>query len=195
MTWNELTCVESADASAPANSRDVLIQRAARPREIRTNGVAMSYALIALAVFAGIAYAIARGLFEKWTTLKSAGDFWAAGWPGMLALLVFVAVMAAGVWSVFRDRELSKNGEVAIASVTSQEMHARSGSWITYSFRDAHGFEYRGACHDQTGRLLPGMTFAMFYEPELPRNRLASCDSHFTIVLPHEAAFSGKFSF
>jgi hypothetical protein len=181
-----VTNVTSIDASASTDDRDLLIQRAGRPRDIRAKPVAMGLQLLGTAVAAVIAYAIASTLFDKWTTLKASGDFWAAGWPGMLGLLLFVALVAANVFSVFRDRDLCRNGEVAIAAVTSKKIHSRSGSWITYCFKDVHGVEYRGACTDRTGQLLPGMTFAVFYEAELPRNRIASCESNFKIVLSGE---------
>ena len=90
------------------------------------------------------------------------------------------------VWTRRHERNLVKNGNVAIASVLNQAMHARSGSWVTYDFKDAHGTRYQGACTDKTKELFKGMSFLVFYEPGLPTRRVASCESNFEVVLPNE---------
>jgi hypothetical protein len=79
---------------------------------------------------------------------------------------------------------------VAIVSVTGQANRAlaRGGSysWLTYSFEDAHGIRYQGACTGSSRELLAGMAFPLFYDREQPHRRVASCESDFEVVLPSE---------
>jgi hypothetical protein len=173
---------------APLSFRDALITRTGRPRATRPNLQAV-WLLLVLALVAVWAAAIVRSLFVKWIASASTADFFATEWYALFGLLILVAFEVHGLRSARRERELMKNGEVAIASVLSQKHIIRprgSTSRLTYAFEDTHGIKYQGSCTDNTRKLFTGMSFLIFFERDLPMTRLESCRSNFDIVLPSE---------
>jgi hypothetical protein len=178
------------DSPQPPSYRDVLITRASPPRATRPilREFISSWALIVFLISCSVA--IVKALYLKWLTSKSFAAFHPADWFGLLVFGFFVW-LGFGVRRVSsRKRELMRNGEVAIASVASQANHASAKggthSWVTYSFEDAHGMKYQGACTDRTSELFKGMTFLVYYDREQPNRRVASCDSDFEVLLPNE---------
>jgi|ERR1700735_252689 hypothetical protein len=172
----------------PPSYRDVMITHTGRPRAIRPN-VRAVWSLLVLVFVAVWAVAIVKGLFVKWFASASIADFVTAEWYVLIGLVILIFVELSGLRSARRNRELMKNGEVAIASVLSQKnIYAprASISRLTYTFEDTNGVKYEGSCRDATGKLFKGMTFLVFFERDLPMTRLASCNSNFEIVLPNE---------
>ena len=125
---------------------------------------------------------------------NSIADFLAAEWLALSALLLFIFIVINGARSILQDRELSKNGEVAVASILTQKnrisVNGGGHSRLTYSFEDTHGIKYQGACTDNSRGLFKGMSFLVFYDRDLPMRRVASCESHFEIVLPNEVGLN-----
>jgi|ERR1700722_1626208 len=175
-------------AYEPLSYRDVLITRTERPRATRPNMRAI-WSLLFLVLAAICAGAIVKGLFTKWFASPSPSDFFASEWYAFIGLLILVFVEFGGLRFARRNRELLKNGEIAIASALTQKtIYAprSSISRLTYAFEDAHGIKYQGSCTDDTGKLFAGMSFLVFFERDLPMTRIESCQSEFEIVLPNE---------
>ncbi len=173
---------------AAPSYRDVLIVRTERPRATRPN-VRAVWSLLVLIFAACGAAAIVKNLFVRWFASPSIADFFSTEWYVLFGLVILIFVEVSGLRSARRDRELMKNGEVAIASVLSQKnifAPRASISRLTYAFEDTHGIKYQGSCTDETGKLFQGMSFLVFFERDLPMTRLASCNSNFEIVLPNE---------
>jgi hypothetical protein len=164
----------------------LLIVRASRPRATRPflREFVSSWALVIFFIACNVA--IGKAFYLKWLASKSFASFHLVDWFGLLVFGFFFWLGISVLLASFRQRELMRNGEVAVASVLSQATHARSGSWVTYSFEDAHGIRQGGGCYDRTRELSKGMSYLVFYEGEQPTRRVASCDCDFEIVLPNE---------
>jgi hypothetical protein len=96
-------------------------------------------------IFAGgCAATLAWRLYVKWAASRSFSVFQSADWFRLGAVVVILMFVLPFIVRVRRrDRNLVKNGNIAIASVINQRMHSRSGSWITYPFSDARGSRAR----------------------------------------------------
>jgi hypothetical protein len=175
------------DSPRPPSYRDLLVERAERPRATRPTLRGIVDFCASVVVTGGFAVVLGTRLCEKWAQSRSTSGFQRAVWFWLVLVLVTLGLaLPLVVRTRRRERNLVKNGNVAIASVLSQTMHARSGSWVTYDFKDAHGTRYQGACTDKAKELFKGMSFLVFYEPGLPTRRVASCESNFEVVLPNE---------
>jgi hypothetical protein len=103
---------------------------------------------------------------------------------GTIAYLVFVVVLAASwatkgvamVRSVFRDRNLLANGEVAIAIVVRQQTDTGGRyktSAIEYQFEDQSDRRYMGKCDDNSLELYEDMQTLVFYNRDNPAENVA----------------------
>ncbi len=134
-----------------------------RPRHVRLKSVPMviSFAFPAsLVLFAYFGFVI----------LRNGGVS-----SGMLRDLVPLLIIV-GIWSVlsvvvmrraWKDRRLLQNGDLAIATVTNQELtggrHPRSR--ITYEFKDASGLKIHSEKNDDSRTLYEEMETPVFYNP------------------------------
>jgi hypothetical protein len=175
------------DSPQPPSYRDLLVERAERPRATRPTLRGIVDFCASVVVTGGFAVVLGTRLYEKWALSRSSSGLKHADWFWLVLVLVTLGLILPFVVRTRRhERNLVKNGNVAIASVLNQAMHARNGSWVTYDFNDAYGTRYQGGCTDKTKKLFKGMSFLVFYEPGLPTRRVASCESNFEVVLPNE---------
>jgi hypothetical protein len=175
------------DTVRSPNYRDLLVAQADRPRSTRPTARGTMDFSLSVIFAGGCAATLAWRLYVKCAASRSFSVFQSADWFRLAAVVVILMfVLPFIVRMRRRDRNLVKNGNIAIASVINQRMHSRSGSWITYTFSDARGSQCQGACTDRTKELFKGMSFVVFYEPELPTRRIGSCESSFEVVLPNE---------
>lgn len=174
------------DSPRPPSYRDLLIARAGRPRATRPTVRGMAFFLVSIGSISVVAGVLGQYIWQKWAASKSFALFEPLDWFRLI-VMAFFTLMAIFVFRFrHRDRELVRNGEVAVASVLRQEMRPRIGSRLTYSFEDARGIKCQGICLDRTKSLFKGMSFLVFYERDRPRQRIASCESAFEVVLPNE---------
>jgi hypothetical protein len=90
---------------------------------------------------------------------------------------LMIIVASVTLWMVIRDRILLKNGELAVAVVTQQELFGRhkSSSRIRYRFTSSSGEIFQGAGTDYSRRVRVDTTVPVFYKPENPKMNVALC--------------------
>ncbi len=82
-----------------------------------------------------------------------------------------------------RDRDLMREGELALGVVTHQKLvevrggrgGRRTKSRVRYRFKDASGQLYQGTGTDYSRRLRVEMTVPVFYDPKDPERNVAIC--------------------
>jgi predicted RNA-binding Zn-ribbon protein involved in translation (DUF1610 family) len=186
LSWRRLKTLESVHTNAalqvqttsthfpskPARSADpsfdqLLLTRRPRPLKMKSTGyvflTALVMALLGLAV--PVVLFMRKGSFN----LNSNGgvpNLLSFGVFGLILLIALIAIMR----SVIRDRRLLSEGEIAIATVTSQSFTGgeNKGSKIKYEFKDVAGKIYAGSATDQTRTLFEEMQTPVFYNPMKP---------------------------
>jgi hypothetical protein len=172
------------DGPGPPTDLDLLVLEAGRPRTPRPTVRGVIWHVMGTSIIALIGIAIAQAFYSDWTASRSLATLSFSDWVRALAIVVFLLLTIASFRQRARDRELTANGNAAMATVLSQEMHWRSGSWITYCFTDTHGVKYQGSCSDKTKSLYKGMRFIVFYDPDQPSRHEPACASDFEVALP-----------
>jgi len=140
-----------------------------KPRRTRVK----SSALILLAIFACIAgvalwtFVIRyRAGYPKSNTANAFADV------AFFLLFGLISTMIVGgtIRSLFRDRHLLSDGDIAIAVITSQEVVGGKSktSRIKYDFKDAAGRGYSGKSDDESRELYEDMQTIVFYNRDNP---------------------------
>jgi hypothetical protein len=91
---------------------------------------------------------------------------------------IMIAVSIVTFGRVRRDKKLLKNGELAVGTVTYQELvRGRKSTWsqVRYRFNDASGQLYQDTGRDYSRRLRVEMTVPVFYDAKDPETNVALC--------------------
>ena len=88
------------------------------------------------------------------------------------------------VRSVFRDRKLLANGDIAIAVIVGQETIGgkSKASKIEYEFKDLAGRTYTGKSKDETRELYEDMQTLVFYDRDNPAKTSALVGATFDLL-------------
>jgi hypothetical protein len=97
----------------------------------------------------------------------------------LIFALIFLPMAGGAVRSVFRDRKLLANGDIAIGVVVSQEtIGGRSKtSKIKYDFKDRAGRIFTGKSNDESRELYEDMSTLVFYDRGNPAKNVALAGS------------------
>jgi hypothetical protein len=102
----------------------------------------------------------------------------------MIFALIFISMAGGTVRSVFRDRKLLANGDIAIGVVVDQETIGGKSktSKIKYDFKDAAGRTYTGKSNDGTRELYEDMSTVVFYDRDNPAKNVPLAGSTVDLV-------------
>ena len=154
-----------------------------RPRAIRMKTTIRVFATVYVLVLGAVAYAILV-IVEKGGA-KAAGS---NAIPNFLPFAIFGLIWSIVAFTMFRsiarDRRLLSEGEIAVATVTSQSYAGGESrdSRITYTFRDAAGREYLGKGIDRTRKVFEEMRTPVFYDPLDPAKNVPLVGATYDIV-------------
>ncbi|HET8925169.1 MAG TPA: DUF3592 domain-containing protein [Candidatus Acidoferrum sp.] len=193
-SWRKLRVLESAHPTAVyENARTSIIAPKAIPQEERANPHQYIWALTkprrirlkpvpralimafpaSWIVIAYFGYLIARNQVGGASPFVAFGD---------LAIFVFFALVwsALGITTIRsarRDRKLLAEGNIAMGTVTRQELSRgkHQTSQIQYEFKDATGRRIYGDGTDQSRELYEDMEVPVFYDPDVPTRNVALC--------------------
>jgi hypothetical protein len=188
LAWKRLKTLQSvhSDATMQVASRNFFSKQAhrpdpsfdrllltPRPRPLRMK--ATGYVLSTALVMALLGFSVSLWLFIRLGSanpqaVKDVPNFVAFGVFGLILLISLIATIRP----VIRDRRLLAEGEVAIATVTSQSFAGgeSKGSKISYEFKDVAGKTYTGSATDQTRTLYEEMQTPVFYNPMNPAENI-----------------------
>jgi hypothetical protein len=171
-----------ATAAGPASMSYERLRILRRPRTIRMKTLNRIFVVAYVAAFLGIGAAILaivrNGVDQasfralpNLTTFAMFGVIWS-----IMAITMFR--------SVLRDRSLLSDGEIAIATVTSQSFAGGESrnSRITYQFNDAAGRTFSGKCTDHTRKVFEEMRTPIFYDPADPAKNVALVGATYDLV-------------
>jgi hypothetical protein len=169
----------------PANPGSMSYERLLmlrRPRAIRPKMLNRIFAVAFLLSLVGAGYAIFL-IVERG---GAKADFRAL--PNLIPFAMFGLIwslMAATMFrSMLRDRSLLSDGEIAIATVSSQSFAGDESreSRITYQFKDAAGRTFTGKCKDRTRKIFEEMQTPVFYDPANPAKNVALVGATYDLV-------------
>ena len=97
---------------------------------------------------------------------------------------ISLTVMGGTIRSVFRDRRLIANGDIAVGVIVCQETIGGKSktSRIEYDFKDAAGRTYTGKCDDGSRELYEVMQTLVFYNRDNPAENVALVGAKFDLV-------------
>ena len=154
-----------------------------RPRAIRLKTHMRIFAIVYSVVLGSVVYA-AFLMAEK--GVPRAGSY--SVLPNILPLAMFGLIWSIAAFTMFRtiarDRSLLTEGEIAIATVTSQSYAGGENreSRIAYEFKDAAGRTVSGKCADRTRKLFEEMQTPVFYDPLNPARNVALAGATYDVV-------------
>jgi hypothetical protein len=122
-------------------------------------------------------------LYFTWAPTHSFAALQTKDWVamGLAILLLFIPL---SLWSAqVRERDLLKNGEIALAKVVKQ-WSVRNGASIVYEFTDFEGQTRRQGGFDYTGKLYEGTSVPVFYDRGNPKRQVAACSALHEVVTP-----------
>lgn len=182
--WVQLWQMASSDSanrtegiSIPAPVREpenyARILALPRPRTVRMMWRGWRNVLLYLILLAIVANALWP---RKGEAAPGSREWW-------FALLAWALILG---WTLMRflrdwrrDRNLLANGEVALGYVVSQRQGFRSGSHITYVYRDAAGQQHLNDCEDRSGSLFEGAPVIIFYDrSDSSQSVVLGCSAH-----------------
>jgi hypothetical protein len=168
-------CAESEPKEDLAN-RYQYLWALTMPRRVRLKPVLRAFIIafpVSWIVIAYFGYLVARSQVRASSPLITFGD---------LALFLFFALIwsAIGITTIRsarKDRKLLAEGNIAMATVTRQELsHGRHRtSQIQYEFRDVTGRRVYGDGTDESRELYEDMEVPVFYDPDVPSRNVALC--------------------
>lgn len=97
---------------------------------------------------------------------------------GFFFSLLMIGASVVVFRTVLRDKKLLRNGELAVGTVTHQELvRGRKSTWrrVRYQFNDASGQLYQGTGRDYSHRLRVEMTVPVFYEAKDSETNITLC--------------------
>jgi hypothetical protein len=155
-----------------------------RPRTLRLKWSARIFAIASSIVLAGVGYsvflAVERG-GAKGPIANALPNFLSFAMFGLIWLIISGALLRG----VVRDRSLLADGEIAIATVTSQSFSGdenRGSSKIVYEFKDATGRTFSGKAHERTRTLFEEMQTPVFYDPLNPAKNVPLIGAAYDVV-------------
>jgi hypothetical protein len=97
--------------------------------------------------------------------------------PLLLFALVWSVIGITTIRTARRDRRLLADGNLAIGTVTHQELSGgkHQTSQIQYEFQDSNGRRVHGDGTDESWEVYEDMEVPVFYDPEVPRRNVALC--------------------
>ena len=153
-----------------------------RPRPLRLKTVMRIFASVYVIILGSVAYAIF--LVARSGAVKLDSKSLANVLPFAIFLLIWSIVAFTLFRSIVRDRGLLSDGEIAVATVTSQS-HAGGESResrIVYTFKDAAGRTFSGKCADRTRKVFEETQTPVFYDPANPSKNVALVGATYDLV-------------
>ena len=108
--------------------------------------------------------------------------------PNVIPLAIFALIWAIVAFTMFRsiirDRSLLSDGEIAIATVTSQSYAGGENreSRIAYEFKDAGGRTFSGKGTDRTRKIFEEMQTPVFYDSMNPARSVPLVGATYDVV-------------
>jgi hypothetical protein len=166
----------------PANPTYERLRILSRPRTIRLKTSVRIFATVYVIVF-GSAVSATVIAFQKGGA-KADSRILSNLIPFALFGLIWSIITITMLRSVVRDRSLLSEGEIAIATVTSQKFAGGENreSRITYDFKDAAGRTVSGKCADRTRKIFEEMQTPGFYDPNNPAKNVALVGATYEVV-------------
>jgi hypothetical protein len=98
--------------------------------------------------------------------------------------IISTAIVGGTLRSVFRDRRLLADGDIAIAVITSQGIAGGKSktSRIKYDFKDAAGRVFSGKSYDESRELYEDMQTIVFYNRDNPSENVPVVGAMFKLV-------------
>jgi hypothetical protein len=154
------------------------LQTAPKPRAVQFKASAQIFSIAFPAswiIFGYWAYQITRAPL----TVKTFSDNVA---PFLFFAVIWSFICIGTISEAHKDRHLLANGDVAVATITSQELVGgrQKRSEITYNFRDRSGRIHFGKATDDSRTLYEEMQTPVFYDPQKTQKNVllvtASCE-------------------
>jgi hypothetical protein len=153
-----------------------------RPRTIRLKTSVRIFAAVYVIVFGSSIYATILAVQKGGakTNFSIPSNLIPFVFFGLIWSIITVTMLR----SVIRDRGLLSEGEIAIATVTSQKFAGGENreSRITYDFKDAAGRTVSGKCADRTRKVFEEMQTPVFYESNNPAKNVALVGATYDVV-------------
>lgn len=171
-----------AMSASPASISYERLLMLRRPRAIRLktlNGIFTAASIIA---FIGVGYALFVIVDKGGANANS------SALPSVIPFAMFGliwSIMAITMFrSMLRDRSLLSDGEISVATVTSQSFAGceSRNSRITNEFKDAAGRTFSGKCRDHTRKVFEEMQTPVFYDSTNPARNIALVGATYDLV-------------
>lgn len=163
------------------------LQALPRPRRVRFR---FAGNLVAAATVFVLAFVIGLGVFGLTAargprTARRPAPTFPMFIPPLLMLTVFPVVILFPVLRGRRHIPLLRDGELALARVTSQQTIQQgktSYSQIAYEFKTTSGQLVQNSVRDLTSSVFEDMTIPVFYDPTDPSKNVTPCATYFRIL-------------
>jgi hypothetical protein len=167
-----------------------LVASLPRPRAVQLSRRGKSWVLILSGVLAAVEIGLLTYVIYHWMATGSFSAVIAKNPAAFyLALgLPFLTVMFSG--GLRKQKELLRNGDVALATVTStsnspsQPNRNDDVRTVQYEFRDATGTVLTGSSADPTLLLREGSAMLVYYDSDDLSQQIAQCAAYYKVVAP-----------
>ena len=161
-----------------------------RPRLVRLSRRGKSWVLLLASILAAVEIGLLVFLLTRGIRANSMATAASSNGIALYSalLLPFLPVMFSR--GLGREKELIRNGEVAVATVTftsnSPSLVNRNDDvrTVRYQFRDKSGALVEGSCVDSTLMLREHSAMLVFYDSDDPTKQVAQCAAYYHVVAP-----------
>jgi hypothetical protein len=148
-----------------------------------------SWVLLLASILIAVEAGLLIFLLSRWLHTKSLAAIVSDGIASYSALLLpFLPVLF--FQGLRKEKELIRNGEVAIATVTATSNSPSKVNrnddirTVQYLFRDKHGALVEGTSVDSTLMLREQSAMLVFYDSDDPTQHVAQCACYYKVVAP-----------
>jgi len=173
-----------AQAQPPLDPSLRMLQSLPRPRRVRFNFKGSLAAITAILAGILLLFGVILATANSRQVRGNGGDL-VMFFPLVFVLVVFAVVILVPVFRGRRDLPLLRDGELALARVTSQQTVQQgksSYSRIEYEFKTSSGEVIRNSCRDQSSAVFEDMTIPVFYDPLNPSKNIAACATYLKVA-------------
>jgi hypothetical protein len=171
------------------SERQRLIASQPRPRMVRLSRRGKSWVLLLASVLAAVEAAFLIYLLTRWirNSLATVVSRNGIAFYSALFLPFLPVVFSRGLG---KEKELIRNGEVAVATVASTSNSPSKVNrnddvrTVQYQFRDGSGSLVAGTSVDSTLLLREQSAMLVFYDPDDPTQQVAQCAAYYQVVAP-----------
>ena len=167
----------SSTSQPDVNDRYEMIARMPRPRPLRRSPIASSLAVLLTLLLRVAVVVLVLNLLWSLKTGPLTG-FVHAHKGALFGLALAVVASLIVMSGQGQQKNLVKNGEVAIGTITSRFRMNRYW-YVRYEFSDKNGNRLSNEAMDKTGKefLTQGAQMLVYYFPDNPRRPVAQCES------------------